>query len=105
MNALQVADAVRRHGASLSLRDGQLVLRGSGEALPDSLKNEIAQHKAELMVALGCPMDRTVATILDEIRPHLSPALRRLPDDRLLALVNWHIIAAWEKTIQAAMQR
>jgi hypothetical protein len=42
-----------------------------------------------------------VQGILDFIRPHLGPTLQALPDGRLLALVNWHIIAAW----QAAMRK
>ena len=36
-----------------------------------------------------------VGAVLEEIRPELPPSLRKLPDDRLLVLVNWSIIAAW----------
>ncbi len=46
-----------------------------------------------------------VASILAELRPQLPVALRRLDDRRLLALVNWSIIAAWEATIRRASQR
>ena len=100
MNALQLIDALRARGAEVAREGDRLVIRGSGERIPDAIRRELAEHKAEIMVALGVPMDRTVAAILEEIRPHLSPALRQLPDDQLLALVNWSIIAAWEKTIR-----
>ena len=33
------------------------------------------------------------------LRPFLAPALQRLPKDRLLVLVNWHVIAAWQKSM------
>jgi hypothetical protein len=69
--------------------------------LPEELKEAIAKHKGELMVALGEPINHTIAGILPDIRPHLSKALQRLPDDKLLALVNWSIIAAWEKAVRA----
>ena len=57
------------------------------------------------MVALGVPLDLAVAGILKEIRPYLSPPLRKLPDDRLLALVNWNIIAAWNRAMREADER
>jgi hypothetical protein len=50
--------------------------------------------------ALGVPLNVTIGTILAEIRPHLPPALRKLPDDRLLTLVNWTLISAFETAIQ-----
>lgn len=102
MNALKIVDAVRKAGAALTVEDGRLIVRGHGTRLPEPLRQAIQEHKAEVMVALGVPIDQTVAAILQEIRPHLSPALRRLPDDRLLALVNWHIIHAWERAIREA---
>ena len=98
MNALQIIEAVRAHGGEVAAQDGQLVLRVKrGESFPDSLRSELHAHKAELLVALGTPLERTVAAVLADLRPHLSPSLQQLPDDRLLALVNWHIIAAWQK--------
>ena len=51
------------------------------------------------LASLGLSLDTAVAGILDELRPQLPGSLRNLPDDRLLALVNWSIMAAWEKTI------
>ena len=104
MNALEILDQVRGLGASLEVDDGQLLVRGSGERLPDELRQALRDHKAEIMVALGVPFDRTVAAILGDIRPHLSAALRNLPDDKLLALVNWNIIAAWEKAIRGSVR-
>jgi len=100
VNALEIVRAVQEHGATLTLEDGRLLVKGAGQRLPDDLRSELAQHKTEVLVALGCPLDKTLAGILAELRPNLTPALRALPDDKLLALVNWHIIAAWEKAIR-----
>ena len=105
MNASQILEEVHKHGADLSLRDGKLVLRGSGPTLPEELQVEIREQKAELMVALGAPIEETVSAILADIRPNLPPAIRGLPDGSLLVLVNWSIIHAWEKTIRSAQLR
>ena len=105
MNALEIVHAVSDYGASLELQDGQLIVRGSGPRLPEELRQMIQEHKAEIMVALGVPLDQTVAGILKEIRPYLSPVLRKLPDDRLLALVNWNIIAAWNRATRESGER
>lgn len=105
MNALEIVRAVQEHGAQLIEEDGRLVVKGSGERLPDELRSELEQHKAAVLVALGCPLDRAVASILDDLRPHLTPALQALPDERLLALVNWHIFAAWEKAMRQFEKR
>lgn len=104
MNAIEIIERVRACDAELAVVDDRLVVRGRGNPLPDDLKEALAQHKAELMIALGTPIDRTVAGILKELRPHLPAALRQLPDDRLLALVNWSIIAAWETAIKKVMR-
>jgi hypothetical protein len=101
MNALELVDAVRRHGAELAVEQGQLVVRGNGAPLPDTVREELRTHKAEVLVALGEPLDRTVAGILTDIRPHLSPALQRLPDDRLLVLVNWNILTSFTKWLES----
>jgi len=105
VNALEIVRAVQEHGATLALEGGRLLVKGSGERLPSDLRVELARHKTEVLVALGCPMDKALVNILEELRPNLSPALRALPDEKLLALVNWHIIAAWEKTISRLHQR
>jgi len=102
VNALEIIEHVKDHKAELVLVDDRLVVRGSAERLPDGLQAELREHKAELMIALGAPIDRTVAAILREIRPHLPPTLRRLPDDKILALVNWSIIAAWGTAVRKA---
>lgn len=100
MNALELVDAVRKHGADLAVEEGRLVIRGSGPPLPAHVRNELRERKAELLIALGEPIDRTVAGILADIRPFISPALRRLPDSQLLALVNWNIITAWNSSLR-----
>jgi hypothetical protein len=102
MNAIEIIERVREHEADLALVDDHLVVRGWAEPLPEELKEAIAKHKGELMVALGEPANHTIAVILADIRPHLPKALQRLPDDKLLALVNWSIIAAFEKAVRTA---
>ena len=100
MNALEIIQALRQHGAELAIEAGDLVVQGRGPKLPDQLRDELAIHKADLMVALGCPIDRTIASVMNDIRPHLPPSLRQLPDDRLLILVNLSIIQAWCKAVE-----
>ena len=99
MNATEIIERLRRYDADLVIREDRLVVRGRGDQLPDDLQRELRQHKAELMIALGVPMTRTVASVLAELRPYLPPALRRLPDDRLLTLINWSIMAAFESAV------
>jgi len=105
MNAIEIIDRVRAEGAELVVEGDRLLVRGDRDRLPEDLRRSLSEHKAELMVALGQPLDRAVASILDSIRPHLSPALQRLPDDRLLALVNWNIITAWGAAVRKANER
>ena len=99
MNALDVIRRVEVLGGSLVLDGHQLRLRAS-HALPDDVVTAVGEQKAAIMVALGAPIDTVVGAILHEMRPQLPEGLRKLPDDRLLVLVNWSIIAAWEKTVQ-----
>lgn len=100
MNPVEILEQVRAHKADLAVVDDRLVIRGQAEPLPEELRQALSEHKAELMIALGAPIDRTVAAIVRDLRPHLPPPLRRLPDDRLLVLVNWSIIAAFEKAVR-----
>ena len=105
MNAAEILERVKEHEAELVVRDDRLVLRGKGASLPEKLQAAVREHRAELMIALGLPFDRTVAAILSELRPHLPPTLRNAPHGDLLVLVNWSIMAAWEKTILKAGQQ
>ena len=99
MNALGIAQAVQELGATLVVEHGQVVIR-SHTPLPDGLQQEVRAPKAELLIALGVPMDQTVASILGDLRPFLPQSLQRLADDRLLALVNWSIMAAWGRALK-----
>lgn len=101
MNAFEVLLAVREHGAEVFMQDGQLLVRGSGEPLPDDLRAALSEQKLSIMVALGAPFDRATKSVLDDLRPYLSPTLRNLPDERVLVLVNWNILAAWRRTLLA----
>ncbi len=95
MNAIDLIEQVRAHKADLVVENDRLIVRGRGEPLPDDLQAALSEHKAELMIALGTPFDPTVAAVLADVRPHLPASLRRLPDGKLLVLVNWSIINAW----------
>ncbi len=99
MNALGIAQAVQELGGTLLVENGQVVIR-SHTPLPEELQQEIRAHKAELLIALGVPMDQTVASILGDLRPYLPQSLQRLSDDRLLALANWCIMAAWARALR-----
>ncbi len=103
MSALEVIRQVQLLGGKLVLENKQLKLQ-SPTQLPQDVVQAVSREKAAIMVALGAPLDDVVSGILTDIRPHLPPALRRLPDDRLLALVNWSIMAAWEKAIRKVMR-
>ena len=100
MNAVEIIQRVRAAGAEIALEGDRLVVVGQTATLPEELKQAVRQHTPELMVALGAPMDRTVAAVLGHLRPHLGPALQKLSDDKLLALVNWHIMVAWQRVMR-----
>jgi len=103
VNALDVIRQVQTHGGQLVLADGSLRVRAP-EPLPGEVMAALAEHKASVMVALGAPLDAIVATLLLELRPHLPKPLQALSDDRLLVLVNWSIITAFEKAIRQATE-
>ncbi len=100
MNAMELIELIHEHNAELAVEHQRLIVRGQGDPLPEELQVALREHKAELMIALGIPIDVTVASILDEIRPHLPKTLRELPDSKLLALVNWAIINAWNAGVR-----
>jgi hypothetical protein len=79
----------RRYGR-LELKDRKVVVEGR---FPSALLEELRARKEDVRKAL------LVASAVSEIRPHLSPTLRDLPDEKLLALVSWHVIATWERRI------
>ncbi len=104
MNAIDVIRRVEAQGGSLRL-DGRDLKVSAPAPLPRDLLADVAACKPAIMIALGAPIDAAVASILRDIRPYLAPALKRLSDDRLLALVNWSIIAAWGAAGRRAGQR
>ena len=103
MNALEIIERVRAHGAEVFIADGRLKVRGRGEELPEDLRRAIVEQKAAIMVALGVPWEKTVASILADLRPQLPASLRKLPDGHLLALINWSIIHSWNKAVAKAL--
>ena len=92
-------------GADVYVEDSRLMVRGAGEPLPEDLREALNQSKAEIMLALGQPMDEVLRGVLDDIRPYLAKELRRLPTSKLAILVNWHIIAAWNHASRSLRQR
>jgi hypothetical protein len=101
MTALEVIRRVEALGGRLVLDGGTLKLRAP-EPLPEELTAAVSDEKAAIMVALGAPLDTVVSEILEDIRPHLPKSLRCLRDDRLLVLVNWSIMAAFEAAVREA---
>ena len=98
MNALEVLRQVEAHGGHVLLDGEELRVRAS-KPLPDHLMAALTQMKGSIMIALGAPLDTVVSGILNDIRPELPPSLQRLPDDKLLALVNWSMIAAFDRAV------
>jgi hypothetical protein len=101
VSALDVIRRVEALGGRLVLDAGQLRLRAA-TPLPADVVSAVQEEKVAIMVALGAPLDTVINGVLDEVRPHLPPSLRELPDDKLLVLINWSIIAAWEAAIRKA---
>ena len=100
MNAIGILEIVRAHGAELVVQDGRLLVCGSGDRLPHELRLLLREHKAELLVALGEPASNALEAVLEDLRPHLAPELRGLPNDGLLTLVSWSVVSAWESALR-----
>jgi hypothetical protein len=96
VSALEVIRRVETLGGRLVLEDDGLRIRAS-TPLPHDLVAAVGKEKVAIMLALGAPLNTAITSVLSELRPHLTPALRRLPDDRLLILVNWSIMAAFDQ--------
>lgn len=99
MSALDVIRRVETLGGHLLVEGNELKLRAT-VPLPEDLVSAVSNEKLAIMVALGAPMNVAVASVLAEIRPHLPRSLRSLPDDRLLTLVNWSLLAAFDGAIR-----
>lgn len=104
MSAIDVIRRVEACGGRLIMDDGQLKVRAK-TPLPQDLRAALSEEKAAIMVALGAPLDTVISEVLGDLRPHLPKALKQLTDDRLLVLVNWSIMAAWEKALRTATER
>ena len=98
-SAFELLQRVRLLGGSISVRGGDVEIEAPSP-LPEDLVSQIKEQKPAVMVALGAPFDDAVASILSELRPNLPPGLRNLPDGKLLVMVNWTIMAAWQRTIE-----
>jgi hypothetical protein len=72
----------------------------SEHPLPQELLSAVRDEKLEIMIALATPIDASIRATLGDLRPALPVALRNLPDDRLMCLVNWSILRAWEEAVQ-----
>jgi hypothetical protein len=104
MSALDVIRRVEVLGGHLVIEDGQLKVQAP-VPLPDEVLDAVRNEKTSIMVALGEPLDTVLSGVLDDIRPHLPKTLRNLPDDRLLVLVNWAIINAWNSSVRKLASR
>jgi hypothetical protein len=99
MSAFELLQRVHSLGGQVRLAGDDLQVTAP-RPLPEDLLIELSREKPAVMVALGAPFDRAVGSILNEVRPHLPPALRDLSDAKLLVMVNWTIMAAWQKTLE-----
>ena len=77
MSALDVIRRVEMLGGHLVL-DGKALRLQADKELPGQVVADVSQEKAAIMVALGAPIDTVIGAVLEEIRPELPPALRRL---------------------------
>ena len=104
MSALDVIRRVEMLGGHLVL-DGKSLRLQAEQELPDQVVADVSEEKAAIMVALGAPIDTVISSVLAEIRPELPPPLRKLTDDKLLIMVNWSIIHAWQKAAERMQQQ
>lgn len=119
----EMLEEARRHGAEFRLAEGTLrVKRG---AAPAELLDRLRERKDKVVDLLrsGAPVGQASSTpsgtpkaesqskaedealrrlraALTELRPYLPKGLAQLPDDKLLALVNWSIMAAWTRMVE-----
>jgi len=92
----------------LQILGGELILENDGHdlrvkapcPLPQELWEALCENKLAIMATMAVPLDTAATVILTSIRDFLPPALRRLPDERLLILVNYSILAGWQETIR-----
>jgi hypothetical protein len=99
MSALDVIRRVETLGGRLVLEPDGLRLQAASP-LPDDLVADVGREKVAIMLALGAPLSAAITSVLGELRPYLATPLRNLPDDRLIILINWSIMAAYEKAVQ-----
>jgi len=99
MSAYQLLQRVRALGGEVHL-DGTDLQVTAPRPLPDELLSELTKEKPAVVIALGASFDNAIASILDELRPNLPPALKSLSDSKLLVMVNWSIMEAWLKTLR-----
>ena len=100
MNALEIIEMLREFNAEVYVEDSKLRVRGAGEPLPDFLRDELREHKVEGMVALGEPADVALDTILTDLKPYLPAALRRLPNAKLVVLINFSVMHSLNKAVR-----
>jgi hypothetical protein len=103
VSALDVIRRVETLGGRVVLEADGLRLQAASP-LPEDLVAEVGKEKVAIMLALGAPLNTAITSVLAELRPHLPPAMRRLPDERLIVLVNWSIIAAFERAVMKVSQ-
>lgn len=61
------------------------------------------QGRASLREEHYVPTTEQTRQAVQEPRPHLRPRIRNLEDDKLLALINWSSLEAWQRA-KASME-
>ena len=108
MNATRTIESVRAAGASLEVRDGELVLTGAS-LLDAAALEQVKGQKAEIILALSgrtrLPRDMRVRGVIveDERGGLLVLSADRLSDDDIEALQNMEMSIA--TTLRAAWRR
>jgi hypothetical protein len=98
-NAFQLIQQVHAHGGDVCI-DGNDLQITAPLPLPDDLVAALRAQKPAVMIALGATFDHAIESILPELKENLPPSLRGMADSKLLVMVNWSIMAAWQRTLQ-----
>jgi len=103
-NVAVIMEQVREHGITLKLVENKIQYFPKS-AMPTDLVECIRERKAEIIECLRqenrfsnqIPTPEQIAGVLSELRKYLSPNLQKLDDEKLLALVNWNYMLAWNR--------
>ena len=91
MEGIAFLERARAQGLRVESTGDQLEIRGPRKLA--SLAKALLAKKEEVLWYVR------VTEVLPDLRSHLPPAMARMSDDDLLALCNWHLFVAWDRTV------